>query len=380
MHDSRRMYFFLVLMTLASFAGMQGWQTLFNNYAVGKAGLDGFHMGIIQSAREVPGFLAMFVIYLMLLMSEHRLAAISILLLGVGVGVTGLFPTFWGLLVTTTIMSTAFHANETISQSLSLQYFDRSTAPVVLGRLRSVGAITNIAIGAVIWLAAADPNYPLTYGCIGGAVVLLGLACLCFDPSRPDIPPQRKKMVFRRRYWLYYLLTFLSGARRQIFVAFAVFLMVQRFGFSVREVTILFVANNLINWMLNPLIGKAINRFGERSLLSAEYLVMIAVFATYALTTSKGVAAGMYVVDNIFFNFAVCIRTFLQKIADPRDIAPSSAVGFTINHIAAVVVPFLGGLAWMVDYRIVFLAAAGLAACSLAASQLVSRHIRLAEK
>ncbi len=380
MNESRRMLLFLILLSVAAVAGLQGWSTLFNNFAVEAAGLDGLHVGVIQSVREVPGFLALFVVWLLLLVREHRLGVLSVLLLGVGVGCTGLFPSFPGLLATTLLMSFGFHYFETVNQSLTLQYFDRATVPLVLGRLRSVAAATNIAVGAAIWFAAPYLGYPALYGCLGGVVVLLALAGLRMDPSRADLPPQRKRMVLRRRYWLYYLLTFLSGARRQIFIAFAVLLMVQRFGFSVREITALFVVNNLVNWAANPLIGRAVNRYGERRLLTLEYATLFVVFLVYAFTESKFLAAAMYILDNLVFNFAMSINTFFQKISQPGDIAPTMAVGFTINHIAAVLIPALGGLAWMTDYRIVFLAATGLALCSLTACQFIPGQLRRARE
>ena len=145
------------------------------------------------------------------------------------------------------------------------------------------------------------------------------------------------------------------------------------FHFSVREITVLFVANNVINYFLSPLLGKAIVRWGERKVLSVEYAGLVLVFLTYAATHSKKVVIVMYVLDHILFNFAIAIRTYFQKIGDPRDIAPSMAVGFTINHIAAVVMPVLGGLLWMVDYRIPFFAGAALSLISLAAVQRIPR-------
>lgn len=374
MHESRRMYLFLAMLCVASAAGLQGWSTLFNNFAVEVAGLDGLHVGIIQSVREVPGFLALFVVWLLILCSEHRLAALSIMLLGAGVACTGLLPSFTGLLLTTLAMSFGFHYFETLNQSLTLQYFDRATVPVVLGRLRSVGAATNIAVGTAIWLMSGA-SYTSIYGGLGAVIICLGFAALFMNPSRADLPQQQKRMVLRRRYWLFYLLTFLSGARRQIFIAFAVFLLVQRFGFSVREVTTLFVLNNLINWMANPLIGRMIGRMGERRILSLEYMTLFLVFLTYAFTENRWLAAAMYVLDNLVFNFAMAINTFFHKIGDREDIAPTMAVGFTINHIAAVVIPALGGLAWMTDYRIVFLTAAGLSLCSLTASQFIDGQL-----
>jgi predicted MFS family arabinose efflux permease len=191
------------------------------------------------------------------------------------------------------------------------------------------------------------------------------------NPENRGLPKQRKKLILRRRYGLYYLLTFLAGARRQIFIAFAVFLLVKRFQFSVQEVTILFIVNNVVNYFLSPLIGKAIIRFGERKVLSLEYASLIWIFLAYARVDSRLLAALLYILDHIFFNFAIAIRTYFQKIGDVKDIAPTMAVGFTINHIAAVVFPAVGGILWMVDYRIPFVFGAFLSLFSLAAVQLI---------
>ena len=163
----------------------------------------------------------------------------------------------------------------------------------------------------------------------------------------------------------------MAGARRQIFMAFAVLLMVQKFHYSVQQVTILFVFNNIINYYLSPLIGKCIIRFGERKVLSMEYFSLVFIFMSYALTASKWVVAALFILDHIFFNFSIAIRTYFQKVGDPRDIAPSMAVGFTINHIAAVFLPALGGLLWVLDYRIPFFGGAAMALISLAAVQKI---------
>ncbi|MEK6196529.1 MAG: MFS transporter, partial [Deltaproteobacteria bacterium] len=206
---------------------------------------------------------------------------------------------------------------------------------------------------------------------IGLSIVGVAIWGFFQKPEQTDIPLQRKKMVIRKKYWLFYFLTFMAGARRQIFIAFAVFLLVQQFEYSVKEVTILFVINNVINYYLSPLIAKSIMRFGERKVLSMEYASLIIVFLAYAFVDSRLLVAGLYILDHIFFGFGMAVRTYFQKVADPRDIAPSMAVGFTINHIAAVVLPTLGGLLWMVDYRIPFIAGACMSVVSLAAVQLI---------
>ncbi len=365
------MFRFLAVLTIASMAGLQTWRTLFNNFAVEVAHLEGSHIGLIQAFREIPGFLALLAIFVLMVLKEHKLSALSIFVLGLGVALTGFFPTFVGLLFTTLIMSFGFHYYETTNQSLTLQYFDRETSPWVFGKLRSLAAASNIGVGLLIFLVSHWLSYRQIYLLGGGAIMVIGLWGFAQDPTKEELVPQRKKMVFRRKYWLYYFLTFMAGARRQIFVAFAVFLLVKRFHFSLQTITLLFVVNNTINYFLSPLIGKAIIRFGERKVLSMEYFNLIFIFIAYAYTTSAYVVAGLYILDHIFFNFSIAIRTYFQKVGDPRDIAPSMAVGFTINHIAAVVIPALGGLLWMINYRIPFLGGAALSIVSLIAVQQI---------
>lgn len=365
------MYKYLMVLTIASMVGLQTWRTLFNNFAVDVANLQGNHIGMIQAIREVPGFLALLAIFVIILIREHKLSALSIFFLGVGVGLTGLFPSYFGLLSTTLIMSFGFHYYETTNQSLTLQYFDRETSPWVFGKLRSYGAATNVIIGLIIFVVSLALSYKQIYILIGLIIVIASIWAFSQNPTHDNIVPQRKKMILRKKYWLYYLLTFLSGARRQIFVAFAVFLLVKNFKFTVQEITILFVINNIINYFLSPLIGKAIIHYGERKVLSVEYSTLVVIFIAYAYIDSKIVIGILYVIDHIVFNFAIAIKTYFQKVGDPGDIAPSMAVGFTINHIAAVIIPAIGGILWIINYRIPFLAAAGMSLISLLAAQLI---------
>ncbi|MCP4684708.1 MAG: MFS transporter [bacterium] len=376
--SNRPMYRFLMVLTICSVGGLQVWRTLFDNFSVRVVGLDGSHIGLIQSVREIPGFLALLVIFVMLLLKEHRISSLSIVTLGLGVAITGLFPTYMGLIGTTLIMSLGFHYYETTFQSLTLQYFDQKKSPLVFGRMRSLGAASNIAVGALIFILEPIFSFSQLYLVLGGVILLAGVWSFTQNPVKTNLVPQRKRMIVRKRYWLYYFLTFMAGARRQIFVAFAVFLLVSKFDFSVKEITILFVVNNVINYFLSPLIGKAIVRFGERWVLSGEYFSLIFIFLAYAVADSKLMVAGLYIADHIFFNFAIAIRTFFQKIGDPRDIAPSMAVGFTINHIGAVVFPVMGGLLWMIDYRIPFVVGAFLSLLSFIAVQLISGQVRKA--
>ncbi|WP_460216446.1 MFS transporter [Geovibrio sp. ADMFC3] len=371
------MYFFLFLLTVAAIVGTQTWQTLFNNFAVEQAGINGYQMGVIQSVREIPGFLALLVIYVIRFIPEHKLGAVSIILLGAGIALTGFLPTYYGLIFTTLIMSFGFHYYETVNQSLTLQYFTKQETPLVLSRFRSISAACSIIAGIAVMGMLKVFDYQTIYLLVGVLLIAGGIYCLFIDPTKENMPVQRKNMFLRKKYWLYYTLTFLSGARRQVFVAFSVFLMVEKFGFSAFAIAVLFVINNAVNYFLNPMIGKAINKFGERGVLTLEYVSLIGIFLAYAYVDNKWIIAVMYILDHIFFNFAVAIRTFFQKIGDSADIAPTMAVGFTINHIAAVVIPLTGGLLWMLDYRIPFVAGAVLALVSLVFSQFIDRELRL---
>jgi len=370
-YKKERMYSYLIVLTICSTAGLQCWFTLFDNFSVNIVGLEGNHIGLLQSVREIPGFLALLVTYVILIIKEHRLSALSVIILGAGLFATGLLPSFSGLIFTTLIMSFGFHYYETTKQSLTLQYFDKLTSPIVFSQQRRYAAAASIAVGILIFFIAPFLSYNAMYILFGCLVCAGGIWATTKNPVKKNILPQKKKLVLKKRYWLFYFLTFMAGARRQIFMAFAVFLLVKKFGFSVQDITLLFLINNVINFFINPLIGKFIIKYGERKLLSMEYFFLILIFISYAFVDSKLIVGVLYVLDHVFFNFSTGISTYFQKIADPEDIASSAAVGFTINHIAAVVLPVIGGLLWMVDYKIPFLAGAFFSLISLGLVQFI---------
>ncbi len=369
----RRPDILLLLMAAAVPLSFATWQALLNNFAIERAAFTGAEIGILQSLREVPGFLAFAVIFVLLLIREQRLAYLSLLLLGLGTAVTGAFPTVIGLYVTTVVMSLGYHYYETLQTSLALQWIDKKRAPETLGRIIAVGSFTSIVVYGLIWLTSdfLGLEYFWIYLIGGGATVAIALFAWLGFPSFPQPVEQHKKLILRKRYWLYYALTFLSGARRQIFIVFAGFLMVEKFGYDVGAIALLFLLNAGINVWLAPKIGRLIGRIGERKALIFEYIGLIGVFTAYAFVENATVAAGLYVVDHLFFALAIAIKTYFQKIADPADIAATAGVSFSINHIAAVVLPFALGLVWIHSPSVVFLVGAVIALASLLLSQLV---------
>ncbi len=363
----------LLLMAAGVPLSFATWQALLNNFAVGGASFTGAEIGMLQSLREVPGFMAFAVVFVLLIMREQTLALVSLALLGVGTAMTGFFPTVTGLYCTTVLMSLGFHYYETIQSSLAMQWIDKRRAPETFGRLIAVGSFTGLVAYGLVWCAfeVFDLGFKLTYLYAGGLTTLIAIGAWLSFPRYPEPVIQHRKIVLRKRYWLYYALTFFSGARRQIFMVFAGFLLVEKFGYGVDDIALLFLLNGAINIFLAPRIGRMIGRWGERRALVFEYVGLIAVFVSYAFVSSGPWAAVLYVVDHMFFALAIAIKTYFQKIADPADIASTAAVGFTINHIAAVVIPALFGLLWLVSPAAVFLAGAGMAAGSLILATLV---------
>ena len=365
------MYKYLALLVIVSAIGFQGWRTLFNNYAVDVVGVNAVQIGAIQSVREIPGFFTFFVVYFLLIIAEHRFAALSVLLLGIGVVFTGLLPSFGGLMFTTLLMSVGFHFFETNNQSLTLQYFTDERVPIVLAKMKSFIALANVSVGVLIWLLSKYLPIHYLFFFIGVITILGAVYAFTKNPVDKLLPAQKKKLVFKRKYWLFYLLNFLSGARRQIFVVFAVFILVEKYHFSVMYIAILFIINNIITFFLSPYVGKAINRFGERALLTVEYASLIVVFLGYAFVESREMVTFFYLIDNLFFSFAIAINSYFRKNAEPADIAPSMSVGFAINHITAVILPVIGGILWTYNWRIPFLGGAFLSVCSLVFARFV---------
>lgn len=370
----------LALMSFAMPMAFSTWSALLNNFLHDVAGFDGSDLGWLHSIREVPGFMAVGVIFVLFLMREQTLAVVSLVLLGAATMVTAQFPQFWGLMATTFIGSVGFHYYETVKQSLELQWLDKKRAPQILGWLLAVSSGASLLSYGVIMLAWKQLGWSFNtlYMAGGGITIAIALYCFVAFPRFQGEAVQHRHMVFRKRYWLYYSLQLMAGARRQIFLVFAAFMMVEKFGFQVHEVTALFLINYMANMIFGPMMGAAIARFGERNALVFEYVGLLCVFLAYAgiyyFNWGVVMAAVLYVLDHLFFALAMAQKTYFQKIAEPKDIAPTAAVAFTINHIPAVGLPALLGYIWLVSPGAVFLVAAAMAGISLGLALLVPRH------
>ena len=376
----RRPEALLILMAIALPLAFSVWSALLNNFVVEIIRFDGLDIGLLHTIREIPGFLAVGVISILLFFREQTLALLMLCVLGLATAVTAWFPFLSGILTITLLSSIGFHFFETVNQSLQLQWFSKKEAPRKLGKLMAIGSAATLI--AYTFLVLGWDKLNLSFN---SAYMIAGFSCfslavlgyLIFPNFEAPIP-QRKRMVLRKRYWLYYLLQFMSGARRQIFVVFAGFMMVERFGLDVQQLTTIYLINLMFNIALAPLLGRAVARYGERKALAVEYFGLSLVFFAYGGIYLFGwgvfIATLLYLLDHLFFALALAIKTYFQKIADPQDIAATAAVAFTINHIAAICLPLGLGFLWLASPFLVFCTAGTLSVISFALALLIPRQ------
>jgi len=366
----------LYILSISMVFSFSAWMSLLNNFVIEVAHFNGSQIGILQSVREIPGFLAFSVIFVLIFISQQRLAYISMIGLGAGVAMTGLFPSALGLYTTTLIMSLGFHYLATINQSLSLQWLDKKESPVTLGKITAANSFTKLLVFVLIFFMMKFYNieYKYVYLIFGAITLLLGIfAWILFEHFKDDVV-QENKLRVKKEYWLFYILTFFAGARRQIFVVFASFLLVEKFGVSIENMVVLLFINSILNIYLAPKIGRFIVRFGERYALRFEYIGLIIIFTSYAYVNNVHIAYVLYICDHLLFSMAIALKTYFQKIANPKDLASASAVSFTINHIAAVFLPIILGIVWLQSSSFVFIIGTGIAICSFALSFLIPHY------
>ena len=376
----RRPIVLLFLMALAMPIAFNTWSALLNNFVIEAANFDGSDIGWLHTVREIPGFLAIGVIALIIFIREQVLGLVSLVMLGAATAVTAYFPSMAGILTLTMLSSIGFHYYETVNQSLQLQWLSKARAPQMIGWLMAAGsAVTLVAYVLIVmtW-EAFDLSYHFVYLTAGGVTCAIAIFALFAYPQFESPNPQLKTFVLRRRYWLYYALQFMAGARRQVFIVFAGFMMVEKFGYDVHEVTALYLITLVTNVIVAPVMGRLVTLFGEQRALLFEYAGLMIIFFCYGGLYFFGwgvaIAAALYILDNVFFTLALALKTYFQKIADPQDIAPTAAVAFTINHIAAVFLPALLGYLWLTSPAAVFVMASAMAGVSFTLALLIPRH------
>lgn len=364
--DKRRTILYLLVANLLLFFGFRIWQTTINNFAVEDLGVGALDVGWMHSLREVPGLAGFLLGFLAIYLSEVRIMAVSVILLGGGLFLTGQASSLTFLLTSTFVMSYGFHLFLPSSDSVVLMVQEIENAPKFLGQLNSLGSFAALIATGIVYLLAEPLGYRNLFMLMGGLVAVGGILLLPLGGSQKGLPT-RRKVVLRKKYWLYYLLAFLMGSRRHIFTTFAIFLLVKNFEVTVQTIALLFLVNSLVNVFSYQFIGRLVSRLGERLMLSIAFSILAFIFLGYAFVDSLSLLFVFFVVDNMLFGFNLALNTYFQKIAvTQEEITSNVAVNQTINHISAVLVPVIGGAAWeFFGAQMPFLVGAGIVLLSL---------------
>ena len=343
----KRTLIYLIVSNLLLTFGFRIWQATFNNFAVETLHIGPEVIGGIQSLRELPGLLTFLVGFLALVLSEVKIMAFSVMVLGIGLIITSQASALPLLLVGTVVMSFGLHFFGPSQTGIILMQVNKERAPKFLGQLKSIASGAAILATGVVYLFAERLGYRNLFFIMGALVLLGGVVLLFVGKGGYGLPPKRR-VVLRKKYWVFYSLAFLMGSRRHIFTTFAIFLLVSKFGISVKTTALLFLVNNLINIYAYQYIGKLVSRIGERLVLSVSSIALIPIFLGYAYIGVLPLLFVLFVLDNVLFGVSMAVTTYLQKIADSQEeITSNIALQTTINHISAVIVPVIGGTVWV---------------------------------
>jgi len=343
---------------------------LANPVTAGGLGIDGFQKGLLEAARETCGITALLIFAVLAGMVERTIAFLAIAVFAVGLGSYFTVHHYFWVVVLSLVWSQGLHVWMPLPNSMMLSLAERGRTGHRLGQLQSVGALASGIALAVCWVisSAHIPIRPIYI--MAGAVGLIGaVACLAIPR---DIKTPGPRFVFRRKYSLYYMLCFLEGSRKQIFLAFAGFLLVKQYNTTLRQMILLMAAVQVINWLTSPTIGRFIDHAGERVVLMIYSGCMVVFFIGYAFIPYRPVLWGLFIVDSVLFSMGMALTTYVRKIAPPSEHTPTLSMGVAMNHVAAVTVPLAGAFMWKyTGFQAAFLVGSAIAAVGvLVASRL----------
>lgn len=341
-------------------AGFYAWQVMFNNFAVEILKASPTDVGIIQAVREIPGLLAFAVGALALRFTESKITAVFMAVLGLGIVLCGASPTILFINLATLVMSFGFHYFSPANTAQLLALAKPGGIGKAQGRVSSYESMAGLIGAGLVLLLTLFLDFRITFYLIGSLVLAIGLyLTLALPPNRGQ--SEQRKVRLKKSYWLYYTLSFLRGCRRHIFTTFALFLLVKNYNLDITVISSVLIANNVITFFTNRWIGHMSDRIGEKVVLAAGSLLLVFIFCGYAYITFLPVLIGFYLIDNILFGSSIALQSYLQKISAPEDLTGNLSFGMTANHITAVIVPVLGGVAWsLFGFKVTFLGGAAI--------------------
>ena len=345
-----------ILLAFAVFAinfNMGITQSVQTNFFKQDLGMVGTQMGIMTAGREFTGFIIVAVAALTMRFAPAKVAAASILLMALGYGGYASVQSFPHLMVVVVIGGMGFHGWLQLYFALGLSLAKPGQEGRIMGRLSSIGSVGTLVAMAITYLIVNTVTMRGMFVVSAFVIVLGGLGLFLLPPLKGAV--RQQSFVLKRQYWLYYLLQFLEGCRFEIFQTFALFALVDVYGVDVQTITLLLIFNAITNWYVAPIFGKLVDTRGERWVLTLTYVMHTLAFTGFALVHNVWFLYAMYVLVRIFMVAGMSINTYIRKIAEPKDLSTSLAMGVSASHMAAIVIPITGGILWQTfGYEISF--------------------------
>ena len=347
----------------------------FNNYLAQVHNVSEVTRGALEFPRELPGFLVVFIFTALLFLADTRIASISALLVAIALWGQGfLAPSITMVVVWMFIWSTGAHLYMAMTQPIALRLASEGQEGRRLGQLGSLEALGAIFGMIVVYWGASryHISFGVLFGIAGGCALLASIGLFLIKPQ--PLTNVSRRLVFKKKYTLFYILNILFGARKQIFLTFAPWVLIKVFHANIETFAILGFIGTVLSIFFRPLLGRAIDAWGERRIIAMESCMLIIISILYGFSPgwfSNQVAMliimACFICDQLLFSVRIARTTYLARIADgPEDIASTISMGLSMDHAVSMLIPLGGGLLWAhYGYLPVFLVSGGLAICNL---------------
>jgi predicted MFS family arabinose efflux permease len=313
------------------------------NFYIDIVGLSGKQVLWLTGLREIPGLSLVGIAALISHWPLSRRAAASLLLMGVGYGLYALVNSYAALIAVAIVGSIGFHNWTPVQSALGLALAKKEHSGRILGTLSSMGAAASlVGMGLTAALAAALPLR--SFYVLGGiAMAVGGLLVSRIPTSVGESKVVQPRILFRGRYWLYYVLTFFEGSRMQVFGAFGTLVLVENYGLDAPQISLLLAVSGIVNFILAPRLGHLLDVVGERTMLAASYVALALCFVGYATVHNVWFLALMLIGINLLVTLRIGLSTYVNRIAPEEEVAPTLAAGVSVNHITSVSMSLVAG-------------------------------------
>jgi len=339
------------------------------NFFVETLGLNNSQVLGLEGIRELPGLALMFLAALTMHLPLSQRAVASVLIEGVGYGLQATVTSYTGLVAVALTASLGLHGYQPVNPALSLALSTKSNSGRVMGTIASVGALAAIAgMGLIAATSRLFEALSLrAYYIAGGLLIILaGLLLTKLPKTLGSTREEQPRLLLRKRYWLYYVLTFFEGCRKQVLGTFGTLILVQRYTWKVSDISLLLLVSGIINLVSGPALGYLVDRFGEKPVLAAAYVGLTLCCVGFATIANPFILGAILIVIKLLLILNLGLPTYVNRIAPPEELTPTLSAGVSINHVSSVAMPLISAaLLPVIGYSGVFLMTGALVALTI---------------